>query len=245
MANNLELFKAHDFCKSGNAKLTVVLIHGIASDSTYYDKTLEYFKSLDSLDDVRFVTFDLLGHGKSYASDELNYDYDEQLEALQNSIAALEASSPLVLVGHSLGTMIISRYLGTHGTAGVKKAVLISSPIYRKEDLENPIFTKSMAAFKESLRQADPVFGSSKSFNSSIDNIVLSPDNFGYYAKMPVPTVCIYGEKDKLIIPEIIEGIAKANPNVSAIRCPDGHSVTEIKYKELQKVLEKTLDEVI
>lgn len=245
MANRLELFKAHDFCKSGNAKLTVVLLHGIASDASYYDKTLEYLESLDSMENVRFVTFDFLGSGRSYTSDELNYDYTEQLEALHNSIEALKVTTPIVFVGHSMGTMVLSRYLGKYKVPNVEKAVLISSPIYREEDFENPIFKQSMAAFKASLAKENPAIGNSKSFNGCIDNIVLNPENFRYFAKISVPTVCIYGEKDKMIIPEIIEGIAKVNPVLSAIRCPDGHSVTEIKCQKLRTILEEILNATI
>ena len=71
----LTLKKTHDFCKSDDPVLTVVMIHGIASDSSTYNHALEYLEGTTSLKNVRFVTFDLLGSGQSLKSDKLNYDY--------------------------------------------------------------------------------------------------------------------------------------------------------------------------
>ncbi len=244
MNKELELFKAHDFCKSNEPKLTVVMIHGIASDSSTYTDALKYLESKDELKDVRFITFDLLGVGNSFASDELNYDYSEQLSALDNSIKKLNIDTPLVMVGHSMGTMILARYLKEYQPS-IKKLVLLSSPIYREEDLKNPVFVQGMDAFKKGLSDRLTSASAIRQFEHSVDNIVLNPGNFEYYAYLSVPTVCIYGIKDKLIIPQIIEGIAAKNPNVTAICGPDGHSLSEFKAEELFKVLESEVNETI
>ena len=113
LTRKLVLKKTHDFCASKKPRLTVVLIHGIASDSTTYNNALEYLEGTTSLKDVRFVTFDLLGSGKSLKDDKLNYEYKDQLEALHNSIDSLKLNSPLVLVGHSLGSFIVTKYADT------------------------------------------------------------------------------------------------------------------------------------
>ena len=62
----LTLKKTHDYCKVKPARLTVIFIHGIASDSSAFYNALRYLEGTKSLDSVRFVTFDLLGAGKSY-----------------------------------------------------------------------------------------------------------------------------------------------------------------------------------
>ena len=80
------LKKTHDSSAVKNPELTVVMIHGIASDSTVYNNALQYLEGTMSLKNVRFVTFDLLGSGKSPKSDKFNYDYKEQVEALHNAI---------------------------------------------------------------------------------------------------------------------------------------------------------------
>ena len=102
----LVLKKTHDFSAVKDPKLAVIFIHGIASDSSTFKNALRYLEGTRSLKEVRFVTFDLLGSGKSPKSAKLNYDYKDQLEALHNAISKLKLRVPLILVGHSLGTFI-------------------------------------------------------------------------------------------------------------------------------------------
>ena len=81
----LELKKKHDFCASKSPELTVVMLHGLASDSRAYAHALKYLEGTTALKNVRFVTFDLLGSGASYKNNKLNYDYNDQLTAFGNS----------------------------------------------------------------------------------------------------------------------------------------------------------------
>ena len=136
MRNKLILFKNHDHCAVKKPTLTVVMIHGIASESSTYNGALEYLEKVDALKNVRFVTFDLLGSGKSLKDDNLNYDYKDQLTALHNAIKKLKVKTPLVLVGHSLGTFIVTRYASKHKKM-VRNLILISPPIYTLTDLDN------------------------------------------------------------------------------------------------------------
>ena len=85
----LTLKKTRDYSQSKNPRLTVVFLHGIASTSDAFRNTLKYLDGTPSMRDIRFVTFDLLGAGKSYASNKLNYDVKEQVEALHEAISSL------------------------------------------------------------------------------------------------------------------------------------------------------------
>lgn len=239
-----ELYKAHDFCKSGQAKLTVIFLHGIASDSSSYFKALQYLEGTSSMKDVRFVAFDLLGAGKSYTSDKLEYTIDEQNEALENSIKKLNAGAPIVLVGHSMGTMLLANYLATH-KRGIKKAVLISPPIYRKEEIEHPAFAQAMENFKLAVKQRNSEMVKTKCFNNEIKNIVMNIKNYDRFLKLTRPTVMIYGEEDKIIAPQNIMAVAKQNPNVEVCKTSDGHGVSHDKYIKLLRILEETINETI
>ena len=240
----LELYKAHDFCASGNAKLTVIMIHGIATDSSSFSKALAYLEGTTSMRDVRFVAFDLLGAGKSLTSDDLEYNFSEQLSALELSIKKLNLKTPVVLVGHSMGTMIVARNLANH-KRGIKKVVLLSPPIYRKEEIEHPAFKAGMEQFFAYVKQKSADTLKAKYFNNAIENIVLNKNNFGFFEKISKPTVMIYGETDTFIAPHNIVAIAKYNPNVDICCTPDGHSISHEKYTKLLNILEETLNETI
>ena len=114
-SKKLILKKTHDFCAVKEPRLTVIFIHGIAADSSCFNNAIKYLEGTTSLKEVRFVAFDLLGSGQSYANDKLNYDYKEQLEALHNSIEKLKLTTPLVLVGHSRQTFDFTFTAGIYG----------------------------------------------------------------------------------------------------------------------------------
>ena len=242
LGRKLVLKKTHDYSKVKKPKLTVVFIHGIASDSTTFKNALKFLEGTRSLQDVRFVTFDLLGSGESLKNDKLNYDYKEQIEALHNAINKLKLKTPLVLVGHSLGTFIVTRYTDTYRKS-VKELILLSPPIYTVEDLENPAFEAGIKVFKEAVSLKDRKILKEKAFNSSMENIVLDRRNYKVLAGIKTPTVLIYGKMDQFISSYNIPKILKENPKyLSAIKTEGRHGVSHDKYSKLVEILEEVLN---
>ena len=241
MSKKLSLAKTHDKCVSGHPVLAVVMIHGIASDSSTYNSALEYLENIKHLSGVRFITYDLLGSGKSLKSDKLNYDYKEQLEALRNSIESLKLDVPLVLVGHSLGTFIVTRYADTYkGT--VKKLVLISPPVFTEADFKNPAFEFGLLMFRDTANIRNRGKMDERAFENSMDDIVLDPRNYKVLANITTPTTMIYGNMDQLIAAYNIPRVAKQNPNhITTIEVEGKHGITQDKYTKIVKILEEVL----
>ncbi len=234
----LELAKTYDVCRSGQPTLTAVFIHGIASSSSSFDGLFDYLLVNKSAREMRIVAFDLLGAGKSYTSDDLSYTYEEQLEALDNSIKKLNVTGPLVLVGHSMGTLIATRYFNQHSDS-LAGLVLVSAPIYRKEDIENPLFEKAMAGFREVVGRKNRKLLKSKAFNASLKNIVSDTSSYENFLKIMRPTYLIYGELDQIIASFNYPGLLKLNPNLKAIKTPGAHGVTVDKYSKILSSLKK------
>lgn len=240
----LKLAKTHDECASKSPKITVVMLHGISSSSKTYDKALEHLESSDALKDVRFVTFDLLGSGESPKSDELNYGFEEQLEALDNSIDDLNADGPVVLVGHSMGCLISIRYANSHKKK-VRELILISPPIYRPDDFKNPVFIAGQDAFKKAVFQKDPTMKDDKAFNNELKNIVMNQNNYGFYEKNDKPTTLIFGLADQIIASFNIPRLIKKKKNYAAVETPGTHGVSQDKYTKLAEVVKRILNETI
>ena len=239
---DLNLVKTHDNCESGNPKLTVVLIHGIASDSTTFEKLLDHLEKTVSLHDIRFVTFDLLGSGKSTKSKELNYDFDDQLTALHNAIEDLDVKTPLILVGHSLGTFIVTRYASIY-KKDVARLILISSPIYTAEDLDNPAFALAIKAFKDAVSVKNRNILKDPAFNNSMQYIVMDRHNYATLAKIRIPTDLICGREDRLVASHNFPRILKDNPKyISLTKTHGKHGVTPDKYEKVIKILEEEID---
>lgn len=238
----LELKKTHDFCVSGEPKLTAVFIHGIASDSHAFNNALKYLEGTTSLNDVRFITFDLLGSGASYKNDRLNYDYKDQLMALEKSLEKLKLTTPLVLVGHSMGTLIVTRYASTHKKT-VAKLILVSPPVYTERDLDNPAFEVAMKGFKEAVSVKNRALLKDKSFNNSVQEIVKNRKNYKTLTELTTPAVLIYGDLDQIIAPYNIPKAVRENPKyLSVIKTPGRHGVSREKYNKIRDVLEEILN---
>ncbi len=98
----------------------VVLIHGYPLSGRAWDKQVPVL--LDA--GHRVITYDRRGFGKS-SQPTSGYDYDTFATDLSRLLDQLDLRD-VVLVGHSMGTGEVTRYLGTHGSARVSRAVLIS-----------------------------------------------------------------------------------------------------------------------
>ena len=111
----------------------VVLIHGYPLSGRAWDKQLPVLLEAGR----RVITYDRRGFGKS-SQPTAGYDYDPfaaDLAALLNELDLHDAT----LVGHSMGTGEVTRYLGTHGSARVARGVLISPiPPFLLQTDDNP-----------------------------------------------------------------------------------------------------------
>ena len=85
----------------------------------------------------RCIAYDRRGHGQSDDAGG-GYDYDTLADDLAAVIDTL-ALDNLTLVGHSMGCCEILRYLTRHGTARIRRLVLLApmSPFLRRTD-DNP-----------------------------------------------------------------------------------------------------------
>ena len=238
----LELKKTHDFCAVRQPKLTVVFVHGIATDSSSFSHALKYLEGTTSLREVRFVAFDLLGAGESRKSDKFEYSYKEQIEALHNSIERLHINTPLVLVGHSMGALIAARYADTYKKS-VKKLILISAPVYTEKDLASPAFAAAIRVFKDAVGVKNRKVLDEKSFTNSMNNIVLNKKNYRTLAELKTHTVLIYGNMDQFIAafnyPKVLKDNAKY---LTAIKTEGRHGVSRDKYTKMVDILEEVLN---
>ncbi len=111
----------------------VVLIHGYPLSGRGWDKQVPALLAAG----YRVITYDRRGFGLS-SQPVIGYDYD----TFAADLAALLEHPDLrdaVLVGHSMGTGEVTRYLGRHGSARVAKGVLVAPiPPFLLQADDNP-----------------------------------------------------------------------------------------------------------
>jgi non-heme chloroperoxidase len=111
----------------------VVLIHGYPLSGRAWDKQVPVLLEAG----YRVITYDRRGFGKS-SQPASGYDYDTFAADLDTLLEHLDLYGA-VLVGHSMGTGEVTRYLGRYGPARAAKGVLISPiPPYLLQAGDNP-----------------------------------------------------------------------------------------------------------
>jgi non-heme chloroperoxidase len=111
----------------------VVLIHGYPLSGRGWDKQVPALLEAG----YRVITYDRRGFGQS-SQPTVGYDYDTFTADLNALVEYLDLRDA-VLVGHSMGTGEVTRYLGHYGSARVTKGVLVAPiPPYLLQAGDNP-----------------------------------------------------------------------------------------------------------
>jgi non-heme chloroperoxidase len=99
----------------------VVLIHGWPLNGDAWEKQTAALLAAGH----RVITYDRRGFGRS-SKPGVGYNYDTFAADLNALLSALDLTG-VSLVGHSMGTGEITRYIGKYGTKRLRKAVLIGT----------------------------------------------------------------------------------------------------------------------
>lgn len=115
----LEMIERHG--QGGAAKDPVLFVHGACHSAACWDNFMEYF----SRGGRDCYAFSFRGHGKSEGRERIDeFGLDDYVDDLAWAIDSLP-SRPVV-VAHSLGGMVLERYMGQHPDR-IGKAVLLCS----------------------------------------------------------------------------------------------------------------------
>ena len=111
----------------------IVLIHGYPLSGRAWDKQVPLL--LDA--GHRVITYDRRGFGNS-SQPSTGYDYDTFASDLKALLDELDIHD-VTLVGHSMGTGEVTRYLGKYGSDRIARGVLVSPiPPFLLETDDNP-----------------------------------------------------------------------------------------------------------
>lgn len=113
----------------------IVFVHGLLGSRINWDR-----QTIDpDLQKFRLITYDLRGHGQSGKPDDVEAYRDGRRWAddLDAVLKESKVKKP-VLVGWSLGGVVLSNYLAAHGDAGIGGIVYVDGVIGLKPDLITP-----------------------------------------------------------------------------------------------------------
>jgi non-heme chloroperoxidase len=111
----------------------VVLIHGYPLNGNSWERQERELLA----NGYRVISYDRRGFGRS-SQPTVGYDYDTFAADLNALLEHLDLSK-IVLAGFSMGSGEVTRYLGTYGSARVRKAALLGAiPPFLRKTADNP-----------------------------------------------------------------------------------------------------------
>lgn len=128
----------------------VILIHGYPFSGMAWERQEAFLLEQG----YRVITYDRRGFGKS-SNPSKGYDYDTFASDLDTLINTLDLNG-VTLVGHSMGTGEIARYLGKFGSSKVSRAIMVS-PIppflLKTPDNETGVEREVFEGFKKTIKE--------------------------------------------------------------------------------------------
>ncbi len=218
----------------------VILLHGIGRTGQVWQHVVEALRAQP----VRIIAFDLLGFGSSPKPTSLSYNVGDHAQAVIASIEKLKLGGPIILVGHSMGSLV-AVHIGRLRPDLVKHLVLYEMPLYEglpsrriyRLRLElyarffdkimsfQPKFDSSSASLIERLAQKvaglEVDQASWQPFIKSLEQTIINQTTAQDIVKLEMPMDVIYGRLDMLVIrgkPQQIFGEGKGNISTYTIR---------------------------
>ena len=243
-------------------ELTVVFLHGISATSDTWRTTLKQLARDPDLEKVRLVALDLLGFGKSLRADWLDYDYLDYDQALDQALKHLRVKTPVVLVGHSMGSLIAADYATNfHPSVELAELVLVSPPVLMAEELArlpDKAYTKTYGSLHKIATEvpaADVLahlvqrFSSFRStyirtaaFAKSMEQVILNRKNYQTYTKIRIPTAIIHGHFDPLVMRSNLKRAAKQNSRyITYVSVIGQHDISVGKRAKILAEIKKVL----
>ncbi|MBO3662356.1 alpha/beta fold hydrolase [Microbacterium stercoris] len=121
----------------------VVLVHGIASSHATFENVVPLLRGRH-----RVIAVDLMGFGESPSPPDARFTLEEHVEHLERTLARLDLAEPFVLVGHSMGALIATRFAARR-SSDLMGLVLVSPPVYLPPDLVgDPVDRAAMGLYR-------------------------------------------------------------------------------------------------
>ena len=249
---------AHDR-RTQNEAVTLIFWHGIAASSTIWNKVFNALSENQAFDRARIITMDLLGFGESPAPDWSNYTTDDHLRSLHRTLRNLDIKTPVILVGHSMGSLLAVQYTTSH-PKNIVALALVSPPFLRPTEsqiLFDRLYRKAynkllreikvkhldqIASFFEGIGGLESDAVGQEAFRYSMQHVVLNGRAFTQLKRLRMPIHIFHGSLDFLVNGANVAYLSKRK-NVTLHTAPTGHDIVGQKKQQLIETLEELITE--
>lgn len=230
--------------KPNNPKATLVLLHGLGESASAWD---EIIKGLSG--DLRVISIDLLGFGKSPRPKKMKYNVSVQANSVLATLLKLNIRQRLIVVGHSMGSLTAIELTKRYPII-VKGMILCSPPLYdnqqrftllpEKNKILKEFYQKAINnpdKFLDAANFATKMKFLNKSFELTKDNVgvymaaleasIIHQTSLEDIKKQKKPTHILYGVFDPLIVKKNLTKVKDANKLVKVTPIMTGHELSK------------------
>ncbi len=235
------------------AKTTVVFVHGLGATGKMWQPVISQLPH-----STNAVSVDLLGFGRSAKPYWETYSAKLQARSLRTTLLRLRLTGPVILVGHSLGSLVAIEF-ATRYPELTQSLILCSPPIYRHDDATPKLSPeKFLRAFYEKLLASPKTLirlynlGRSTKIDPSLE---LTEDNMMMFAaslrasiinqtaiddvtRLHIPVDIIHGMLDPLVVRSNLVGLVKHSPTISFASVRASHPLNHAYVKKIVSTLQ-------
>lgn len=230
---------------------TVVLLHGIASEKGLWQPLVTLLEQAGNT----VINLDLLGHGNSPKPDWVEYNTDDHAYSVIKTLRKLGAKKDLILVGHSMGSLVAARVAGMRPKIA-KKLILYEPPIFadqadfpkhlKRRKLYFNIFERLAADPKDTViltkllgfvatnwadvRKNDDTW---LPVQRSLRNSIMRQSIYYDLLNISIPTVIIHGRLDFIVTQKDIKRMYQDNPNITFYKTTVNHGLNAMSARFL------------
>lgn len=249
--------------ENSGSGMPIVFLHGIASSSFTWRNVLPIVGS-----GYRRITIDLLGFGNSPKPEWAHYSLVDHADAVARTIKKLRLKQPVILVGHSMGSLIAVSLANRHPKL-VKRLVLCSMPLYMNNDLDSSVveYKKTDRALNNAYfnvyqaiterpdltlkgaRQIVKLAGNETSFRldettwvpfkQSLKNSIEGQSTLSDIQSIDAPIDILYGRFDVFVISKYFKKLAQTHKNISIHAVNGRHEISPLYARKIVEVIEK------
>ena len=207
---------------------TVVFLHGIGNNGQSWQKVINALP-----ENLRIISIDLLGHGKSPKPRKINYDLKTQARSVVATLLANVTTPKVIIVGHSMGALVAIEVAKRHPKL-IRGLVLCSPPLYAqagehklprrerglkrfydyldKNPAKLPGLSKKALRFKIMNETFTINQDTLQPFIAALKGSIVEQSSLHDAHELKVPFTILHGRFDPLVLKTYHRRVVKSNP---------------------------------
>lgn len=234
-------------------RATVLLLHGIGNSGAAWRDVVTNLP-----DDIRVISIDLLGFGKSKKPAWAVYSAKTQARSVIATFLKLRINSPVIIVGHSLGALVAVEIAKRYPLL-VRSLILCSPPFYRVNEEQRRAlpsydsllkdfyalttrYPKEFVAISQLALKLGMVNSSydvtaetTPIYMNALTASIVNQTALSDALKLRTKTRILYGRFDPVVVFANLRWLAKHNPNISIKAVFAGHEMFGPYITAIQK----------